>query len=299
MTRPLVLITGATGKTGAPTLELLRERGARVRALVRTRDDRSARLAALGAQVVVGDFLDLRSMRAALDGVDRAYFCYPPDGTDLLEATSIFGTAAKDAGVRSVVNMSQISADEASSSFLARQHWLAENVLDWAQVGAIHVRPTFFAEMLFILAGPSIAEEGRIYLPYGDESHAPVAASDIARVVVGALLDPDPHVGRRLVVTGDRNRTVAEMAQVIAGVLGRDVAYVDLPNEAWGRALASVPGLTPSLIEHLQAVANEHKKGVFRAVTDVVERVGGAPPVTLEAFVRAHRERFEASAAAE
>ena len=48
----LYLITGATGKTGAATVELLRQRGAQVRALVHSRDERSARLADLGAEIV-------------------------------------------------------------------------------------------------------------------------------------------------------------------------------------------------------------------------------------------------------
>ncbi|MDT5368006.1 MAG: hypothetical protein QOC62_2437 [Mycobacterium sp.] len=45
MTDPteLFLITGATGKTGAPTVGLLRERGFRVRAFVHTLDGRASR----------------------------------------------------------------------------------------------------------------------------------------------------------------------------------------------------------------------------------------------------------------
>jgi NAD(P)H dehydrogenase (quinone) len=42
-TTDLFLITGATGKTGAPTVELLRQRGFRVRALVHSLDDRASR----------------------------------------------------------------------------------------------------------------------------------------------------------------------------------------------------------------------------------------------------------------
>ena len=38
--------------------------------------------------------------------------------------------------------------------------------------------------MLYLLGAATIAKEGKLYLPYGDERHAPVAAADIARVVV-------------------------------------------------------------------------------------------------------------------
>ena len=57
-TTDLFLITGATGKTGIPTVELLRQRGFRVRALVHTLDERATKLHEPAAEVVQGDLLD-------------------------------------------------------------------------------------------------------------------------------------------------------------------------------------------------------------------------------------------------
>ena len=56
-----ILVTGATGKTGAPVVKLLTERGIDVRAMVHREDERSEQLSAYGAEVVVADFLDLAS----------------------------------------------------------------------------------------------------------------------------------------------------------------------------------------------------------------------------------------------
>lgn len=292
MSKPLILVTGAAGKTGAPVVEQLLQREFLVRALVRSRDERSERLEKLGAEVVVGDFLDLQSIRRAMRGVKRVYFCYPPYDGRLVEATTIVAVAARDAGVETVVNMSQITARENARSPLARHHWLSENLLDWADVGAVHVRPTFFAEMLSILGGHSIANEGKLYLPYGKERHAPVAAADIARVVVGILAEPAPHVGERYVVTGPRNMTIAEMAEVLTLELDRSVEYVDLPIAEWGRVLTETVGLPEFLVTHLKAVAQDHQDGVFSAQTDVVERIGGQASQPLEEFVRGQRESF-------
>ncbi len=88
MTKPLILVTGATGKTGTPVIDQLVERGYPVRAFVHRLADRSSHLSDLGAEVVVGDFHDLASVRGALKGVDRVYFCYPPQGERLLEAAA-------------------------------------------------------------------------------------------------------------------------------------------------------------------------------------------------------------------
>ena len=292
MSHPLILVTGATGKTGAPVVQQLIKRGFPVRALVRLLDERAARLEQLGAEVVVGDFMDLASIRRAMDGVERVYFVYPPQGDKLVEATAIVAAAARDAGVTALVNMSQISAREDSNSLLARHHWQSENIFDWAGIGAIHIRPTFFAEMLYILGAQSVAGEGKLYLPYGSEKHAPIAAADISRVVVGLLTDPAPYVGQRLILTGPRNMSLPEMAQVLSTELGQPVEYVDLPVEAWGQAIAGVPGMTPFLAKHLQAVAVDHQNGIFNAETDVVDRIGGAKPQPLPEFIRANRDHF-------
>ena len=70
--KDLFLITGATGKTGAHTVRLLRQQGRSVRALVHTLDHRAERLAEQGAEVVQGDLLDFPSVSAATAGVTAA-----------------------------------------------------------------------------------------------------------------------------------------------------------------------------------------------------------------------------------
>ena len=65
------LITGATGDTGRAAVSKSISRGLDVRAMVRTQDKRSAALEALGAKVVVGDFLPIDSILQAMEGVDR------------------------------------------------------------------------------------------------------------------------------------------------------------------------------------------------------------------------------------
>ena len=73
----------------------------------------------LGAEIAVGDLRNFQVVRAALDGVQRAYFTYPiQDG--LLEATAIFAAAGKEPGLESMVNMSQLLArpDHASPASL-------------------------------------------------------------------------------------------------------------------------------------------------------------------------------------
>lgn len=292
MSKPRILVTGATGKTGNFVVEQLLKREFPVRAFVHRIDERSERLETLGAEILQGDFLDLQSVRSAMQGVKRFYFCYPPQGDRLLEAATNVAVAARDVGVRALVNMSQISAREKATSPLARHHWLSEQVLDWANIGASHIHPTFFAEDLYLFSGPSIAEAGKLVLPFGDGKHAPVTAEDIARVVVGILADPEPHVGQHYILTGPRDMTIAEMAEVLTTELGKPVEYVNLPIQQWRTALVEKAGMPEFLATHLAAVAQDHQDGVFSAETDVVEKIGGRPPQSLAEFIRAHVVEF-------
>src|ERR1700736_6498057 len=131
------LVVGAGGSQGAPGNHRARQllaRGLRVRAFVRQADERADQLRELGAEIAVGDIRDYEVVRAALDGVQRAYFTYPlADG--LLLATATFAAAGKQTGLQSVVNMSQITARADHRSPAARPHWLGGRVLDWLWVG--------------------------------------------------------------------------------------------------------------------------------------------------------------------
>ena len=211
------LVTGATGDTGGYTVEQLLERGHAVRALAHREDDRSKRLEKMGAEVVIGDLLKFNDVRAAMRGVRGAYFCYPIR-PGILQATAYFTQAAKEAGLECVVNMSQKSAREDALSHAAQDHWLSEQVFDWSGITAAHLRSTYFAEWLLYLA-PMI-RAGVLHVPFGTGRHAPIAAEDQARVIVGILQNPNPHRGQVYPLYGPVEFTYAEIAQVLSRVFG-------------------------------------------------------------------------------
>ena len=281
------LITGATGTTGGAAAEQLLDKGKIVRAFVHRDDDRAEALRRRGAEVFVGDLLDFGAVRAALKDVNRAYFVYPIR-PGLVQATAQFAQAALEAGVEAVVNMSQASARSDSKSDAARAHWIAEQVLDWSGLSVAHIRPTYFAEWLLYLA-PMI-RQGVMSAPFTTGRHAPIAGEDQARVIVGILDNPVEHRGQVYRLYGPVELTHDEIAEIVGRVLGKTVTYQSMPIERWG-SITGRPG-SEFLIQHLREVAIDHTNGVFAGTNDLVEKIGGRSPLTVEAFVSKHRDAF-------
>ena len=305
------LITGATGATGGAAAEQLLEQGRRVRAFVHRSDERAEKLRERGADIVVGDLLDFDSVRAALKNVDRAYFVYPIR-PGLVQATAQFAQAAREAGIEVIVNMSQVSARSDAKSHAARDHWLAEQVLDWSGLNVTHIRPTYFAEWLLYLA-PMI-RQGAMYAPFNTGRHAPIAGEDQGRVIAGILQNPQPHRGKVYPLYGPIELTHEEIAQIVGRVLGRRIEYHSMPIEPWAELVAKASAGRPPrndagslyaepdritgkpgsdfLIQHLREVAIDHTNGVFAGTNDLVATIGGRAPLTVEEFVTRHRDAF-------
>ncbi|WP_321951971.1 NAD(P)H-binding protein [Paraburkholderia bannensis] len=285
------LITGATGKTGVHTVNNLLEAGHAVRAMVRTEDTRSAALRAAGAEVVVGDLLDHDDLLRATEGVTGAYLCYPVR-PGFIQGTAYFADAARRAGLEVVVEMSQISAREDAKSHAARDHWIAERVMDWSGVPTVHIRPTFFAEWLvFPWVLDTIVKEGKITLPYGEGRHAPITGQDQARFIAAVLAQPQGHIGKSYELCGPVEMDHHGIADEISRAIDRKIVYSPSTLDEY-RAHLQKYDLPEFAIQHFIEVAIDYRNGVFKGTDQVIEQVTGRAPQTVAQFVQAHRALF-------
>src|SRR5262245_39741166 len=133
------LVTGAAGRIGSvgrTVTELLLKHGGAVRAMVRTEDDRAQALRDMGAEVVVGDLLDLDSMHRAVAGCERMYFGLSISDA-YLAATVNAAAVARHHDVKAFINMSQMtvsqmSITETTSSPQHKLQWLSEQARNWS-----------------------------------------------------------------------------------------------------------------------------------------------------------------------
>lgn len=236
MTNTRVLVTGATGRIGGAVATQLLEKGVPTRALVHRNDARSARLQALGAEIVVADMFDIQQVQTALDGVDRLYF-NPPYHPHALDAAVTFAVAARRSGVEAVVALGQWLASPEHPSLATRQAWLTDKLFELLPDTAhVAVDPGFFADNYLQLI-PIAAQLGVLPMPTGAGRNAPPSNEDIARVAVGALLDPQRHNGRAYRPTGPIMLSAADIADAVGAALGRRVLHIDIPPWMFMRAV--------------------------------------------------------------
>jgi len=300
-----ILVTGAAGRVGAvgrTVTELLLKQGKAVRAMVRTEDERAQALRGMGAEVVVGNLLDLDSMHKAIAGCERMYFSMSVSDA-YLAATVNAAAVAKHHGVKAFINMSQMtvsqmSITETTPSPQHKLHWLAEQVLNWSGLPVVHVRPTVFLEGFFLTLTPdSVRESDQIRLPFGEGKTSPVAAEDVARAIAALLTNPQPHIGKIFHLTGPQSENMHFFAQEYSKALGRTITYRDIPVEPWRDDLLN-RRWPVHVVNHLAALADLHRAGRFDRTSDDVCTLTGQEPLTVQEFVRKNAATFTPSSKA-
>ena len=286
-----------------PRYDILRKRrGVGVRAFVHKIDERSEHLRALGAEIFEGDFLNIRSVQRATEGVSAIYFAYPvQDG--LMDATATVALAAREAKIDRLVNLVMLQSSPDAPTPRMRQNYLSEQVLEWAGIGAAHIRATIFYENVTALVRQSLPAQGAIRLPWGGENTVLplVAGEDVARVAVGLLTGPQPAAGSIVRMIG-ATMSLKEIVATFASVLARKVHYQEISDEEWRREAAS-RNYNPHAIEHLSALwravrsAAIDPKDPRYAPNGTIETIGGSKPKTFEAFVRSAQGELLAKSA--
>jgi uncharacterized protein YbjT (DUF2867 family) len=293
MTHPTILVADATGQTGSAVVAQLREKGVPVKAVVRVRDARSARLERLGARIAVADLFDAEQLVAAMKGTHRAYYC-PPFHTHMIHSAVAFTVAAREAKLESVVGLTQWLASASHPSLSTRQHWLVDRLLaDLPDIGHTIVNPGLFAEYPYLALMGYASQLGLFPMPGdGMSRNAPPSNEDIARVAVAALMDPNTHAGKTYRPTGPTLISVKDMASILSRVLGRTVRHVPIPMWMFFKA-ARMDGTSPILLHGLKYYVQEQIRGTFEfgAPTNHVLEVTGRQPEDFETIARRHATR--------
>ncbi len=276
-TKPLILVTGATGHTGSGLVPALVAAGARVRALVRTRDQAEA-LRGKGAEPVIADLGKPETLAAALDGVDRIYLCLF-NGPEQANHGRNLIAAAKHAGRPHIVHHSASGSDQ---SRIIRHIIEVETELRASGLPWTILRPTFYLQNT-MMAIPTVQSQGAIYLPMKQGRMAMTDVRDIVDVAAKLLLEGG-HEGKTYTLTSPEAFTLGEFAETLGRQLGKPVQYVDVPISAARESMIGM-GMDPWVVDGYMELFAGFADGWGNKTSPDTERLLGHPARGLRQFV--------------
>ncbi len=261
--------------------------------MVHQKDARSDALEKLGAEVVIGDLLEIITVRAAMEAVDAAYFVWPVQ-PGLIHATVNFAQAAKEAGVKTAINLSQRSANRDSTSDSCRDSFIAEQVFNWSGLAVIHLRPTYFLEWLLYPWQLPYLQKGILRMPVGKGRHSPIAADDQGRAIAALLKSPGEYIGTAIPISGPIEMDHEQMAAELSEALNRKIVFQDLPIGEYC-ALLEKMGVPAYVIQHLSGAMLDYQNGHMAGSDNNVEKLTGRRSMTVGEFALAHADVLNAT----
>jgi len=279
---PLIAVTGASGIVGGAIAARLADAGARQRLVVR--DARRAPTVA-GAQVRGrGDYADYEGMLAALQGADALMLVPAAEHPHRVMAHASAVDAAVAAGVRRIVYLSYLGAEEYATFTLARQHWATEQHIRAAGVAFTFLRMSVYLDFIASMVGP----DGVIRGPAGDGRFAPILRADVAAACAAVLLSgaDGQHDGTTYDVTGREPLSLADAAAILSRHEHREIRFEDETDEQALRSRASY-GAPDWQVEAWVSSYQAIRDGSLDVVSAAFSELTGLRPVTLDEHLRA------------
>jgi uncharacterized protein YbjT (DUF2867 family) len=282
-----ILVTGSTGTVGKGVVEHLASAGARVRAAVQATSKTDA-ITRVGAEPVVMNFNDGDSIRAALDGVEKA-FLLTPVVQNHVEVSSTFIQAARAAGLNYLVKLSVIGAGAGSHYLLGREHGQTEKEIEASGIPFTFLRANFF--MQNFLGLDSIKAQGAFFDSSADAKASHIDARDISSTAA-ALLTEGGHENKAFELTGPEALSNFEIAEILSSVTGKTINFVPVSDDEVRKAMQA-GGLPDWMIESLVELYQLKRANETSAVSPAVKQITGKPAITFAQFAKDHVDAFK------
>lgn len=285
----MIVVTGATGRTGRRVAEVLVAKGEKVRVVGRNAK-KLAPLAEMGAEPAVGSVTDVAFLTKTFGGADGVYLVLPEDlAQEDLRAhqervSDCYAAAMANAGVPFAVNLSSIGAQHAKGTGpIVGLHNQEEKLGRVAGVNVLHLRAGYFMENLFMSMAPLRATGMLPGGMRGDVAMPWIATKDIGDHAAARLAARDFAGSSTQELHGQRDISMDEAASVVGKAIGKPVLkYAHLPSLILKPALLGMglPKKTVELILEMWEGAND---GLI--VPQEARSAKNTTPTTLESFV--------------
>ena len=287
----MILITGATGQYGTKAIEHLLNKGVeapQLAALVRDAA-KGQPLQAQGVELRVGDYTDFDSLVRAFQGVDKLLLVSSNDRGSVENRTAQHLTAIKAAQAAQVKHLVYTSfitkpagQDSAIADFLASHAQTEQALKDSGLVYTI-LQNGIYLEMILPFVGEQVAETGVILFPAQAGKASWVLREELAEAAAH-MLTTAGHENKTYVLTNTEATSFEDIAQDLAGPLGKDIRYQSPPAEEFQATLKrmGVPAMYSGM---LTTWASAVAQGMLELSDSTLASFLGRKPTTTAQFL--------------
>jgi len=283
----MIFITGITGRVGSSAARHLLKNGLGVKGL--TRDSAKANdLAAIGADIVVGDISDNVVIKSALQGVTTVLLV-TGNGPHQLEAECLIARESVVAGVKHIVKISSMEASPTATAPIPATHYKIEKYIEKTGLIYTFLRPNFFMQNLMLFA-QSIKMSDQFSLPLGKAKTGIIDAEDVGEIA-GRIASIIPQESSVRKLTGEVLLDFHEVADLISKELGKSVTYNEQSHDDFHAVLTNtIP--SPWHIEAVSLLFKEIANGALESTANDAQDILGRPLNDVRDFVARHKSAF-------
>lgn len=282
------VILGASGNTGHVVAQHLLSRGNRVRAVGRNADHLQF-LAFEGAEKFVADVTDAEALAKAFHKADSAYVMIPPNltSTDFrayqTRVSDAITRALQESGVKNVVALSSLGADQPSGTGPIAGLRDLEQKLNQLDANVLHLRPGYFMENTLPQAA-AIRMTGSALGPIRPDLKLPmVSTCDIGLAAAEALLRQEFRGKQIQELHGPRDLNYNDAAAIIGKAVGKpDLKYFQAPHDQLRAAMLSM-GMSENFVGLLLEMTEALNRGDIRPLEN--RNAGNTTATSYENFV--------------
>ncbi len=278
MKKDIVLVVGASGTVGTEMIRLLKEEGYEVRA---TTSQQPKTKEQVHMNLVTGE-----GIKAAMEGVDRAFFLSPPGYADQYKMLSPLIQEAKRKGLKKVVLMTAMGANAVETSPFRR----AEIELEKSGLNYNIIRPNWFLQNFNTFWIQGILAQKKILLPAGTAKVGFIDARDIA-AVAAKLVTTDSLNNKDFDLTGPESIDHSQVALALSKATGQNIAYEEIKPEVLKSGLLSA-GLPADYVEFLLMIFGFLREGYSAAVNDNVKNITGHVPRNVSQYAADYKQSW-------
>lgn len=286
--QPIIVVSGATGTTGKEVVKQLSQiKDIKVRAAVHSLE--KAKELPGNVEVVQMEYEQPETVLAAFAGATKLYLVPPSDpNRDRAQLAPIMIEAAKKAGIQYIVLISAIGIDQEpilptdQVSYLDVEEKVASSGINYTILRASWFNQNFISPVFF---GPQI-QQGMLTLPVGEGKTGWIDTRDIA-AVAAKVLTQTGHENKLYNLTGPELLTTSEVTDVLSRVAGREIKFIDIPEEAYAQAVRNF-GVREETIQKMLDLMRKWRLNVHDFITQDVEQITGKKPISFEQFAIDH-----------